>query len=111
MQVVLTRVTGKEAMRQLTLEVEGDWTVELKARVESEKHGIPAQRRRQQLITFNSIKLLLTGTLLSDYKIYRVAGLQLTERTVGAGRHAPERGCLEKEISHICGAGDGVRGR
>ena len=64
-----------------------------------------------QLITFNSIKLLLTGTLLSDYKIYRVAGLQLAERTVGAGRHAPEQGCLEKEISHICGAGDGVRGR
>ena len=107
MQIILTRVTGKEAMRQLTIEVEGEWTVDqLKAFIE-EKHGVEAAT---QLITFNSVKLL-TGTKLSDYKIYRDAGLQLAERPVGAGRHAPEQGSLEQEVSHICGAGDGMRGR
>ena len=83
MQIIVTRVSGRSAGRQLTVDVEGDWTVDkLKAEIEKD-HGIPAGT---QLITFNAVKLL-TGTKLRDYKIHLEAALQLAERPAGGGRH------------------------
>ena len=108
MQIFVTRVSGgSQAGRQLTLEVESEWTVDqLKAHIE-EHHGIA---QATQLLTFNAVKLL-SGTRLRDYQIHREAGLQLAERPVGARRHADQQGSLDKEISDICGAGDGLRCR
>ena len=107
MQIIVTRVSGVAAGRQLTVDVESDWTVDrLKEKIE-EDHGIPVAT---QLLTFNAVKLL-TGTQMCDYKLFKEAGLQLAERPVGVGRHAEEQGSLDKQIAHIYGVGDGLRAR
>ena len=89
MQIIVTRVSGVAAGRQLTVDVESDWTVDrLKEKIEHD-HGIPVAT---QLLTFNAVKLL-TGTQVCDYKLFKEAGLQLAERPAwvevqGASRDA-----------------------